>query len=92
MSTDPLSSADLPPCDPDVFANGVPIFVTHTIRSVQIEPWVRKMREQSGCRIDWHMAGGRAIVLALGDVEKARAALAVAMPGHRRACRCDAGA
>lgn len=79
---DPLDSSNLPPCDPDVFARGVPILVSNTIRAVDFEPWVRKVAGLSGQRVDWHYAGGRAIVLCLGDVAAASAACVALRAEH----------
>lgn len=71
-----------PPCDQDVYTKGTTIFVTDTIRSFNIEPWVQKIAAKSGQRVDWHWSGGRAIVLALGDIEKAREALGSLLDEH----------
>jgi hypothetical protein len=73
-----------PPCDQAVYEDGTPIFETDTIRSFKIEPWVQKIAARSGQKVDWHWAGGRAIVLALGDVGKAREALASLLEDHDR--------
>ena len=45
--------------------DGVRIFVTHTIRSFNLEPWVQRVAALSGQPVDWHYVGGRAVVLAL---------------------------
>ena len=89
-TTNNQEPAQPPPCNPNVYRDGVPIFVTHSIRSFKIEPWVRKIAALSGQPVDWHFAGGRAIVLACGDVEKARVALMQCLREHdamfREAC------
>lgn len=82
MSDDKQEPAQPPPCNPNIYRDGTPIFTTHTIRSFNIEPWVQKIAALSGQPVDWHFAGGRAIVLACGDVEKARAALVELLPEH----------
>lgn len=64
--------SDLEPCDTDIYENGECVFITHTIRSPQIEEFVVKVREESGEPVDWHFAGGRARVLTTGDVSKVR--------------------
>lgn len=73
---------NLSPCDQDVYANGTTIFVTDTIRSFRLEPWVRKIAAKSGQQVDWNWAGGRACVYALGDIQKAREALASLLGEH----------
>ena len=62
-------------CDPEVYEHGTTIFLTHTLRSADVEAWVRKAAELSGQRIDWRWACGRAEVLVLGDAVKAQRAL-----------------
>lgn len=71
-----------PPCDTEIFKNGVQVFVTHTIPSNAMEGWVKKVAERSGQRVDWHFAGGRAVVLALGDTAKVKSAIQELMPEH----------
>jgi len=81
-NTDNQEPAQPPPCNPAIFRDGVRIFVTHTIRSFNLEPWVQRVAALSGQPVDWHYVGGRAVVLACGDVEKARAALVRLLPEH----------
>ena len=50
-------------------------FVTHSIRSQQIEEFVVKIREDSGEPVDWHFMAGRAVVLTTGDVDTVREAV-----------------
>lgn len=59
-------------CDYDVYEKGRQVFLTQTIRASNIETWVQKIAADSGQQVDWHYAGGRAIILALGDIEKVR--------------------
>ncbi len=80
-----------PPCDRDVYTDGTPVFRTDTIRSFNLEPWVQKVAALSGQRVDWHFAGGRAIVLALGDLAKVRAALIELLPEHDALWRAAVG-
>lgn len=77
-----MSETIPPPCSKDVYANGTPVWKTDTIRSFNLEPWVQKIAKLSGQSVDWHFAGGRAIVLALGDIDKVRAALVELLPEH----------
>ena len=73
-----------PQCDSEVFKNGESVFVTDTIPSNAMEGWVRKVAELSGQRVDWHFFGGRANVLALGDIVKVKAVIQQLMPEHDR--------
>lgn len=80
-----------PPCSQDIYQNGTPVFRTDTIHSFDLEPWVQKVAALSGQPVDWHFAGGRAIVLALGDLEKVRAALRELLPEHDALWRAACG-
>ena len=64
-----------PACDPDVFLKGDVVFITHTIPSADIETWVNHVARLSEQRVDWHFAGGRACVKALGDLARVKEAL-----------------
>lgn len=66
---------DLNKCDSEVYNNGMVVFFTNTIRSVRMEEWVQAIAKDSGQRVDWHWCGGRAVVLALGDLHKVRKAI-----------------
>jgi hypothetical protein len=48
--------------------------------SVIIEAMVRKAEENSGIPMDWGFVGGRAMIRANGDGDKARAALLAVLP------------
>jgi hypothetical protein len=63
------------PCDPEVFTEGVCVLITHSIPPNAMDEWVRKVAETSSQRVDWYFAGGRAVVKAIGDLKKVRAAL-----------------
>jgi hypothetical protein len=71
-----------PPCNEDIYASGTLVMMTHTIGSEQMERWVKKVAERSGQPVDWHFAGGRACILALGDLEKVRSAIQDLLPEH----------
>lgn len=71
-----------PACDPELFKKGSCVFITHTIPSNAMEGWVKKVASASGQRVDWHFVGGRARVVALGDLEAVRAAIELLMPEH----------
>lgn len=77
-----------PPCSQDIYRNGVLVFMTHSIGgSNAIEQWVRSIAKASGQPVDWHFAGGRVCVLALGDLAAVRVAMRTAMPEHDRMYR-----
>ena len=76
---------DLPACDPDVFRNGRGVVSFHA-RSAVVEPWVRKVRELSGQKVDWHVSGGYASVLYVGDREKVLRAVEELKPELEAAC------
>lgn len=73
-----------PPCESDIFKNGECVFVTSTIPSNAMEGWVKHVAEISGQRVDWHFVGGRARVLALGDIEKVKLTIEALMTEHDR--------
>ena len=79
MATD---GPDPPPCQEDIFRKGEMVFMTHTIPSNAMEGWVQKVAAQSGQPVDWHFIGGRACVLALGDLDAVKAAIVSLMPEH----------
>jgi|CXWK01.1.fsa_nt_gi hypothetical protein len=80
-----------PPCSQDIYRNGVLVFMTHGIGgSNAIERWVKSIAKASGQPVDWHFAGGRVCVLALGDLAKVREAVRSAMPEHDRLYRTKA--
>lgn len=61
-------------CDEEVYRQGDPVAIA-VGRAVVVEAWVVELRAASGQRVDWHYIGGRARVLALGDVEAVRRAV-----------------
>lgn len=79
MSTD---GPDPTPCDPKVFEEGECVFITHTIPSNSMESWVKAVARDSKQPVDWHFAGGRAVVLALGDIEKVKASIRKLIDEH----------
>jgi hypothetical protein len=71
----PLLAADTSwPADMDVDDL---VFGEHSTapRAAGFEAWVCRIREASGQRVDWHMSGGRAQVLYLGDRAAIEAAI-----------------
>lgn len=79
MATDGPTPAD---CNADIFENGTPVFMTHTIPSNAMEKWVRQVAELSKQPVDWHFSGGRAIVLTTGDVEVVKRAITDLFHAH----------
>ena len=59
-------------CNRDIFKNGICIGMIAGGNSKIIEIIVKQISKKSGQRVDWHCAGGKAIVKALGDIERAR--------------------
>ena len=71
-----------PPCDPKLFSEGSVVFVTSSIGSCAIERWVKDIAEESGQPVDWSWHGGRAVILALGDLDAVCKAITKFMPVH----------
>lgn len=59
-------------CDPEIYRHGTPVASLSGPDALVIEAFVQFVSKQSGVKIDWHYFGGRVVVLALGDVEKAK--------------------
>ena len=62
-------------CDPEVYDKGTIVFFTNTVSSKDMEDWVLAIARDSGQKVDWFWAGGRAVVQALGDLHKVRKAI-----------------
>jgi len=71
MAKDNLENR-LPECDKKVYKKGEHIATIINLESDEIERLVKSASNDSGQRIDWHYFGGRAVVKALGDLDKAR--------------------
>lgn len=71
-----------PPCNPEIYSDGTLVMMTHSIGSQDMERWVKKVARKSGQPVDWHFAGGRACIKALGDLDKVREAIRALMPEH----------
>jgi hypothetical protein len=68
---------DPTPCADAIFRDGTPILAADTgpVGGNHIfEAWVRVVAKTSGQPVDWHYSGGRAQVLALGDLDAVRSA------------------
>lgn len=62
-------------CDSEVYEKGTQVFLTHTIEAKNIEKWVQAVAKLSEQKVDWHYFGGRAVILALGKINKVNEAL-----------------
>jgi hypothetical protein len=54
------------PCDPKIFKKGTCVAMLDG-SSNRVEHWVRSVAKKANAKVDWHYAGGRAMVLHLGD-------------------------
>lgn len=79
MATD---GPDPTACDKEIFHNGTHVFLTDSISSNRMERWVKEVAKLSEQRVDWHFFGGRANVLAIGDLDRVHAAIQELMPLH----------
>ena len=66
-------------CEPEIYERGKGFLVTD-LNTKRMEPWVQKLAELSGQRVDWHYVGGRAVVCYIGDRAKVQAAFEQLMP------------
>ena len=72
-----------PDCAAEIYERGTLMFQTASIGgSNAIERWVQKIAATSAQPVDWHFAGVRVMVLALGDLSRVRAAIREHMPEH----------
>jgi hypothetical protein len=71
-----------PPCDSNIYENGTPIFMTCSIPSAQLEQWVKQVAELSQQPVDWHFAGGRAVIRTTGEIGAVRLAICRLLPEH----------
>lgn len=55
-----------PPCDPEIFQKGDCVCEIMG-SSNAVERWVKLVAQTANAKVDWHYAGGVAIVLHLGD-------------------------
>lgn len=58
-------------CDPDIFEHGKSVFMwAGSVTTELMEDWVRSIAQKSKQPVDWHRAGGAAVVLTTGRVGK----------------------
>lgn len=81
-------------CDLKVYNKGECVFLIWALPGEVVEAWVRKIARCSGQRVDWHWYGGKARVLALGNLDKVYEAIDALKselePHARKVCK-DAG-
>lgn len=76
------------PCAPEVWNEGEQVLRFAGPRMWMIEGYIRAASKKAGVPIDWHFAGGRAVVLALPkDKDKACQALRELMPTFQEAAK-----
>ena len=56
------------PCNKKIFKHGTTVAMLDG-SSNAVERWVKSVAAKAQAQVDWHYAGGRAMVLHLGDVE-----------------------
>lgn len=67
---------DPPACEVEIYMRGTIALVVAGVPSNAMERWVARLRTESGQRVDWHFAAGRAFVKVIGDVSAVRVAAA----------------
>ena len=65
-------------CRPDIYANGTAIGVVADIKD--IDKFVSRLRKLSGQPVDWSSYCGRYAIMAIGDIDKVKAAFEVTKP------------
>lgn len=75
---------DAEKCNPDIYKDGTLVFMTHSIPSNELHKWVQMVAILSEQPVDWHFAGGRACVLALGDLPRVLSAITDLLPIHNK--------
>jgi hypothetical protein len=63
------------PCDEEIFTKGNHVAILAGANAKTIDEFVRCVSEKAKIKMDWHYVGGRANVLAIGEIEAARRAL-----------------
>jgi hypothetical protein len=72
------------PCDQDIFNNGEAVCVIAGVSSNRMETFIQSVAVSTGERVDWHFAGGRAVVKVLGDATKVRESILARAPDVTR--------
>jgi hypothetical protein len=63
------------PCNKKIFKDGELVAMLEG-SSNRVERWVRSVAKKAKAQVDWHYAGGRAMVLHLGDTASRKRTLA----------------
>ena len=64
-----------PPASDHFRENSTTVLMTASVKSGLLEEWVKDVAKLSGQEVDWGFIGGRAIVSAIGDLEKVHQAM-----------------
>jgi len=62
-------------CDPDVYQNGEPIYMTSSVSTEFLNRWVEKVAKSSKQKVDWSWVGGRAVIQFIGDKNSVSSAI-----------------
>lgn len=57
-------------CDTEVYKHGTHVFTLADVPSTDIDLWCEKLSNESGHKVDWHFAGGRACIRCLGNASE----------------------
>lgn len=69
-------------CNPKIMEKGTQVFMGH-LPTLEMELWVGAIRGMSDQKVDWCFQGGRAFVMALGDIERVKWSIEKLMPTYR---------
>jgi hypothetical protein len=75
-----MTAAD---CDKEIFEHGKTVGWIDACSYIA-EEWVKSIAAESGQRVDWHRAGGRAVIRFIGDRDKVLAAIGKLEPELRK--------
>jgi predicted chitinase len=81
-----MNGRDLPECNRKVYHKGEHIATIINLKPEVIESIVKTTSEESGQKVDWFYFGGRGVVKALGDIDKARVYLKRGLFGVDERC------
>lgn len=63
------------PCNKKIFEDGELVCMLEG-SSNRVERWVKRVAKKASAKVDWHYAGGRAMVLHLGDTASRKRTMA----------------
>jgi hypothetical protein len=64
-------------CNQEIFDHGEHVFTIGDVSAQWINKWVSLVAAKSGQKVDWFYIGGRAAVMAMGDINRVRSACAL---------------